>query len=437
MEFLSPSPDTGLWVSSSGTPTLRPRSWRGWKTRPWSVRLFSAATCQTSMPGPLPAWISSQLGSRVSPTAQPGSRKATTTSERSGLSSSESSESVVPPWSFSRTSLSLFPEDTSVSAERNYAEWVIESKILSSSARRMLAHRTGGSASSSWPTMSVSQASGGNGWTRDRGQRGKERLTLAGRAQEWPTAQASDGHRGSDTMMRGNPTLKGATVKWRTPDAGTHATPTKCLLDGTARKNQQVRLADQIAKWPSPRAEDSESCGNHPGSGGDSLTGVTKNWDTPNAHDGRRPGSDATSTNGRNLGRETSQWQTPASDSFRSRGGDRKDEMGLDQQAKASARPTPAARDVKGFDPPGKKNARMPSSLYFHQDPETETSGQLSSTSPRGSRPRLNPAFVCWLMNWPWWWTHPDPISFAAQETASYRFRQAWLLRFLLGGLES
>ena len=35
-----PSPDTVLWVMSSGTPSPRPTSWRGWKTRPW-VRLLN------------------------------------------------------------------------------------------------------------------------------------------------------------------------------------------------------------------------------------------------------------------------------------------------------------------------------------------------------------------------------------------------------------
>ncbi|HLG97208.1 MAG TPA: hypothetical protein VKX49_12925 [Bryobacteraceae bacterium] len=40
----------------------------------------------------------------------------------------------------------------------------------------------------------------------------------------------------------------------------------------------------QIAQnWPTPRGEDGESCGNHPNSQGDSLTGATKLWRTPDA----------------------------------------------------------------------------------------------------------------------------------------------------------
>jgi hypothetical protein len=115
--------------------------------------------------------------------------------------------------------------------------------------------------------------------------------------------------------------------------------------DGSfANRTAITSLAVKVQAWPSPRSEDGESCGNHPGVI-DSLTGATKNWATPNAHDGRRPGSDATSTQGANLKRDAEIWQTPASDSFRSRGGDRKDEMGLDQQARYF--PTPTAGDAK------------------------------------------------------------------------------------------
>jgi hypothetical protein len=92
--------------------------------------------------------------------------------------------------------------------------------------------------------------------------------------------------------------------------------------------------------WSTARAEDGENCGNHP-QATDSLTGATRNWptpsaheagtlnqsdaggppqnlavtartwSTPSAHDGRRPGSDATSTQGMNLKRDAERWPTP------------------------------------------------------------------------------------------------------------------------------
>jgi hypothetical protein len=105
------------------------------------------------------------------------------------------------------------------------------------------------------------------------------------------------------------------------------------------------------------------------------------NWSTPNAHDGRRPGSDEASTQGRNLKREAESfvadtehsngggnlsstpkhtggidlegaaelWQTPSvadvTGGHLTRGGDRSGEMLLNGQAQWV---TPAARDWKG-----------------------------------------------------------------------------------------
>lgn len=42
--------------------------------------------------------------------------------------------------------------------------------------------------------------------------------------------------------------------------------------------------ASLSSAWPTARAENSESCGNHPGAT-DSLTGITRNWMTPSAND--------------------------------------------------------------------------------------------------------------------------------------------------------
>jgi len=52
---------------------------------------------------------------------------------------------------------------------------------------------------------------------------------------------------------------------------------------GGGNQTQLWRQAEKM--WPTARAEDSESCGTHPGSkGGDSLTGMLKNWPTPDAN---------------------------------------------------------------------------------------------------------------------------------------------------------
>jgi hypothetical protein len=205
----------------------------------------------------------------------------------------------------------------------------------------------------------------------------------------WPTAVAAD--------------------DGKTPEAHLAMKQRMGERDGSAANRTQITsLAVKVQAWPTPRQEDGESRGNHPGAS-DSLTGVTRNWPTPNAHDGtgaRGPGFELTDGHtkphdlvkvadqwrtpdspgtggprnrqgsigdghqitiaeqaehwptpdantssysngvmGPNIREMATNWQTPATDSFRSRGGDRKEEPGLDQQARMF--PTPAARDYR------------------------------------------------------------------------------------------
>jgi hypothetical protein len=87
---------------------------------------------------------------------------------------------------------------------------------------------------------------------------------------------------------------------WPTPDAN-------IMNDGETAETFEARRAKNKAKhgngngmgtplamysstWPTPRSEDSESCGNYPGAV-DSLTGATRQWATPNARDVLNPGS--------------------------------------------------------------------------------------------------------------------------------------------------
>ena len=95
---------TELCVMLSGKPTLRPLSWRGWKTRPW-IRLLSGTISDpsTAQRG-VDAWTSSLRASRASRTATPENSAGTTTNERSGHTSSASSRSAIPRPSSLRTS---------------------------------------------------------------------------------------------------------------------------------------------------------------------------------------------------------------------------------------------------------------------------------------------------------------------------------------------
>lgn len=195
------------------------------------------------------------------------------------------------------------------------------------------------------------------------------------------------------------------------------------LAHGEKSRGRRVSAQQRwkVAMWPTARAEDSESCGNHP-EATDSLTGAT------------------------------SSWQTPATDSFRSRGGDRKDEQGLDQQARLWTTPqtsdtngagahgdggadlrtqvgswaTPTSRDVKDGE-----NCSLPTnSLLSRQAPRSLIAGEKSSQSTR----RLNPRFVEWLMGLPNGWVSAERINLESWETASCLLLSRLLLRYWSGG---
>ena len=90
-----PSPDTVLWVTSSGTPSPRPSSWRGWKTRPW-IRRLSGTTLPASTAGRGAArWISSLRVIRASRSASQdgaGERTIRATSGRTSRGSSQNAD---------------------------------------------------------------------------------------------------------------------------------------------------------------------------------------------------------------------------------------------------------------------------------------------------------------------------------------------------------
>jgi hypothetical protein len=79
--------------------------------------------------------------------------------------------------------------------------------------------------------------------------------------------------------------------------------------------NMGPNLRDLLANWPSPRSEDAESCGNHPGVV-DSLGGASELWTTPQVHDTHpgksdRVGRFGTEAGGANLTDDVMLWSTP------------------------------------------------------------------------------------------------------------------------------
>lgn len=225
------------------------------------------------------------------------------------------------------------------------------------------------------------------------------------------------------------------------------------MLSGVILKQPPLALrtsATGSGSWPSARAEDSESCGNHPDAT-DSLSGAVKNWPTVTVK------SDGDATANRN-------WKTPHRMSSPEGGGgefqkaaelwttpkalsgganSKREERGAggpDLQEQTQTWASPRARDWRGggqdtVRQDGKSRMDMldwQAEAYSRRD-QPQTDGAESSPDSPGSRPRLNPAFTGWLMGLPWWWTNPGVTSSVRSEMEAYRCALRSRLLDLLG----
>jgi len=201
--------------------------------------------------------------------------------------------------------------------------------------------------------------------------------------ENWPTA---GGTRNGSLFLR--PMLAPATgepdgsathgaATWPTPDTG-HERINRSLSPNAADR-PTIALAAKM--WQTPAATDSTRAGNYGrGEGSPTFAQQAKMWPTPASRD----------------------YRTPNLESLESRGG-------------------------------GSKGEQLPNFVehhFSHQVLSTHDGRPLSPTARTLPR-RLNPAFACWLMGWPIWWTNPGLTSCAKSEMELYRCRlQLHLLSF-------
>src|SRR5215831_4518394 len=260
----------------------QPPVWRRrLKTVPWMRHLSGPTYSRLTVALGAESWIASVRASRASHTASPGNARDTTTNGRSGPSWSESWTKCDPPWSSSKTSLTL--PGIFDPSENDFQAWVIESKDRSSSVQRMLARPSSASGYSSWPTPEAHDGTGARG----------------------PNNELTDRHYPKTATRHTGTTLTDASRSWATP---TSRDWDKWHLRAPGH-HRQVNLSGQVANWLTPLA--------------------------PRTHDNEdTAGKDLESENQKSLSRQAVNWQTPQTDTFRSRSGDRKDELGLDRQAR-------------------------------------------------------------------------------------------------------
>jgi hypothetical protein len=450
------------------TKDTRPNSWRrAWRRASWTRALFGRILRPSTADHGAALWIASLAVTRANRSRTPVCVLESGILATFGPTFEGSLIRFDRRFSSSKTLQGTLPWDSTELSETSSDLVTRSSSEYFQRKRSAQATRESGylysPAAGTWPTATVGDSQNAARETTSTGV-SHPGTTLVDEVRKWgtPTAGTNDGNGQLDPTRPSR--IQDQSANWPTPGAMIsndgedpavwEARRARLQQKGYNGNGAGIPLAVKAAGWPTPRAEDSESCGNHP-SASDSLTGVTRNWNTPRARDGKLGGKDCLEPQAQLIlfvdelatAPETleTNWQTPATDSFRSTGGDRKDEMGLDQQARTWPTPTtphggPESKQSKatrpesgGIDlqtlarefrsPEGEASIDSPSSP---QDPESLTCGKPSSKSTQ----RLNPQFVEWLMGWPIGWTDSG-----SRVTGLCQYRQR--MRSLLFGLVS
>lgn len=209
----------------------------------------------------------------------------------------------------------------------------------------------------------------------------KRQVGLDGQARTWPTPYGFMGQEKDGSYGGGGEFAKFVTRTWPTAnsrdssDAARHTTdPGKPMHPGTT-------LTDAIRTWATPRASPNENrttkhAPTHGETHGETLAGQTAEWAQAEA------------------------WRSPTTTDW-------KGESARSWQTREDGDTTPRLADQVASlssGPPAPANA---------------SSGSASSQPTPGSpRPRLNPTFVEWMMNFPRGWT--DPATWGDSTTSSW-----------------
>ena len=363
-----------------------PRSWsRTWRRVDWLRALCGLIPEPLTASRGVASWIGSLEASRASRGQSQEHRREPKTTDGSGHTSDASLATWNPEDSSWRTSQASFWEESSPYSE----SWP---KTGTTRCGQLFALQTlephiAASASSFWPTAtqdSVSQRS------KRYAQGG---MPLSAEVVNWPTATANRATRSNH--HKGFRNLEETSEMWDTPDTMPEA-PNNGSHRTRADHLKPPGLGNQ-AEW------------------------MTKDWPSPTAHDGRRPGAELTSTQGANLKREAIEWQSPdtGGGGRTTKGSQRQAESGLGNQSEMWL--TPSANE----DASGRPGANMQQMLSHQsrtmmgepslQDLQNENDGPTSSSDGQSSRRRLNPIFVAWLMGMPTDWL--DLTSFGSSAT--------------------
>lgn len=249
--------DYAPFVTVNGKATQWPRSWRGWKMRPWIARLSGMTLAPSTADRGVERWISSLAATPASHSPVLDVDWETLMSGICGRMSPALLTRYALPSASLKMSQGTLLSDSKTSA-KSYRAWV--SALHRDCTRRLkLARRTNGSAYSFWPTPDISSGNRDMSTIDPEAQKRpntKRTIVLPTVAAMWPTPTASQAKQGqNDWDGKRGQTLIGAARGqfWSTPEAtaGTNGGPN--CRDSSGR----MKLAGQAAQWMSPRGHES------------------------------------------------------------------------------------------------------------------------------------------------------------------------------------
>src|SRR3990167_266304 len=277
-----------VWVTSSGKGTLRPSSWRGWKTRLW-IRLLSGTISRPSMASlGADSWISSLLASRVSHQAPPAHEKEPKTTVGSGPTSRESFTKYDRDSSSWRTFRGYSTSITGEPLPPFSGIWPNSGTMRNGicSRQKEWAHRIsarGSSSSRDWLTPRAIYGEGHSGM-RDESHTTGQAIRVA---ENWPTPQTSD--------------------------AGGIVDEKAAELSHTPENHERAQLYRQVAKsWPTPKTPTGGKNPKEKGETGPDLQATADAWPSPRVP---RPHDTQANTHGKeghgDLTEAARIWNTP------------------------------------------------------------------------------------------------------------------------------
>ncbi len=399
-----------LFVTSSGKVSPHPRSWVGWKTRPWIARLSGTMLKPSEAKRGAAWWISYMGDIHANRSRLQAVNSATKTRAISGRTSPASSARSNRLSASLRTSVDIYDWGSNKST-MTFDAWVTALR-QACLRRRKSARLTSVSDCSSWPTARVSSA---NGASRKEISAGNPKGRLEVSAAMWLTPRAQETSEKQDSFLKRNGdrtdrcfgSLTAQSALWPT------ATATDSLVQRARSPEKMIRKDGRnVLRTPSlaetvlqPEGFPYTKQDLEKAKSGGRYRIAKVQWPTPRAQE---PGSTSVD-HGLSLTEASKAWPTPQSTDYRERGN--------------LSNPCIQRRMAMG------KQVNL--SMMAH--PMAYQSGRQplpTMTDGKESQPVLNPRFVEWLMGWPIGWTDSD---FAA--TAWCRWSR--LMRFALWQLKS